>query len=97
VSKEGITLYFSSTSATQVHALFVSFIVYDASTQNLVTGSYLYKEYLPVRQLSHTPPIGITNNNLAFCGLNGFVITNSGSDFSFDSILDNGRFRISSS
>jgi hypothetical protein len=82
VTDQGIHLVISSTSATRVLSLFVSYIVYDAFIQNLVVGSYVYNKYAPVKSLLFTPPIGVSNNNLAFHGFNGFIAANNGADFS---------------
>jgi hypothetical protein len=43
LTAQGITVLLSTTSATQVHSVFVSYIVYDPSIPNLVAGNYLYK------------------------------------------------------
>ena len=37
-----ISVLVSSTSATRIHSLFISYIAYDPSIQNMVAGSYLY-------------------------------------------------------
>ena len=77
LSAKGITVLLSSTSATQVHALFVSYIVYDPSIPNLVAGNYAYSEYKPSNSLSFRPPIGVTDNNAAFHGFSGFIVKNN--------------------
>ena len=41
----GISLILSSTSATQIHSLYVSYILYDPALINMVAGSYEYNEY----------------------------------------------------
>ena len=73
----GISLILSSTSATQIHALLVSYILYDPAIINMVAGSYVYDNYSPVQSLKHAPPIGVSNNNLAFHGFGGFIVSNT--------------------
>jgi cysteine-rich repeat protein len=90
VSAQGISLLVSSTSATQIHSLFVSYIVYDPFIQNLVVGSYVYNKYTPTSSLLFTPPIGVSRNNLAFHGFNGFIVSNGGS-FGLGASLTNGN------
>ena len=96
VSSQGITLVVSSTSATQVHSLFVSYVVYDPFILNLVVGSYVYNKYSPVLSLIFTPPIGVSNNNVAFHGLNGFIVSNNGGSFGLGASLSNGNITFAS-
>ena len=76
VDVQGITLLIQSTSATQIHALFISYLLYNPSIPNLVAGTYKYEIYLPTNYLQFTPPIGISNNTLSFHGFNSFIIRN---------------------
>ena len=46
VSMSGITLLISTTSATQVHSLFVSYIVYDPSINGVLGQNILYDKYI---------------------------------------------------
>ena len=96
VSGQGISLLISSTSATQIHSLFVSYVVYDPYILNLVVGSYVYKQYAPVSSLLFTPPIGVSNNNLAFHGFNGFILANNGAPFALGASLNNGNLTFAS-
>ena len=96
ITAQGITLVVSSTSATQVLSLFVSYIVYDAFIQNLVVGSYIYNKYAPVTSLVFTPPIGVSSNNVAFHGLNGFIIANNGDNFAIGASLLSGNLTFAS-
>lgn len=66
----------TSTSATQIHSLFVSYVVYNPNMPNLVAGNYVYNQYFPSNYLTFRPLIGVTNNNLAFHGFTGFIIKN---------------------
>lgn len=91
VSQTGITVVISSTSATQVHSLFISYVVYDPYILNLVAGSYLYNKYTRNTYLVFTPPIGISNNNVAFHGFNGFILANNGKALSLEGKLINGN------
>ena len=76
VTKQGITVLLASTSATQIYSLFVSYVVYSSSLQNAVAGTYTYTKYIPSSNLQFTPPIGVSNNNVAFHGFNGFIVRN---------------------
>ena len=93
----GISLILSSTSATQVHSLLVSYILYDPSLVNLVAGSYEYSEYTPVNSLMHAPPIGVSNNNINFHGYSGFIIGNNGQDLLAHVHLKSGNLSIMTS
>ena len=42
----GITLLISTTSATQIHSLFVSYIAYDPSIPNLMASYESYDKYI---------------------------------------------------
>lgn len=86
----------SSTSATKILSLFVSYIVYDPFIQNLVVGSYVYNKYAPVSSLFFTPPIGVSNNNVAFHGLNGFIVSNNGASFGLGASLSKGNLTFAS-
>jgi hypothetical protein len=94
VKQQGITLVISSTSATQIHSLFISYVVYDPYIQNLVAGSYVYSQYAPVNSLTYTPPIGVSKNNLAFHGFNGFIVANPSLPLSLGGQLSNGNISI---
>ena len=96
VTAQGITLIISSTSATQIHSLFVSYVVYDPFILNLVVGSYVYNKYSAVSSLFFTPPIGVSNNNLAFHGLNGFIVSNNAGSFGLGASLTNGNVTFAS-
>ena len=87
----GISLILSSTSATQIHSLLVSYVLYDPSIINMVAGSYMYDDYSPMASLMHTPPIGVSNNNVAFHGFGGFIVANSNNAFGISGNLNNGN------
>jgi cysteine-rich repeat protein len=97
VSKQGISILISSTSATQVYSLFVSYVVYDPNIQNLVAGNYLYNRYVATNSLSHTPPIGVSNNNIAFHGFSGFILSNNKGNIALSGSLIKGNFTFASS
>lgn len=97
VAAEGITVMVQSTSATQVQSIFVSYIVYDPSIQNLVAGNYIYNEYLPSAYLQFTPPIGVSRNNAAFHGFNSFIIKNTKSNIQMTGQLLNGNLTFATS
>jgi cysteine-rich repeat protein len=97
VSKGGISLLLQSTTATQVHSIFVSYIAYDPNIQNLVAGNYVYNKYLPASSLTFTPPIGVSNNNVAFHGFNGFIANNNKGGFAIGGGLVKGNLTFTSS
>ena len=97
VSRQGISVLLTSTSATQVHSIFVSYVAFDPNIQNLVAGNYVYNKYLPRSSLSFTPPIGVSNNNLAFHGFNGFIANNNQANFILSGVLVNGNLSFASS
>lgn len=86
-----------STSATQVHAIFVSYLAYAENIQNMVAGTYLYNQYNPVTALQFAPSIGVSSNQLAFHGLNSFIQRNSQSPFELSASFSSGRIFFSSS
>jgi hypothetical protein len=91
ITHQSIEILMSSTSATQVHSLFVSYLVYNPKSVNLVAGNYIYNQYFPSNFLSFQPPIGVTNNNAAFHGFSGFIIKNHQRDLVISSFLSNGN------
>lgn len=97
VSKEGISVLLQSTSATQVHSIFVSYVAYDPNIQNLVAGSYVYNKYIPTSSLSHTPPIGVSNNNVALHGFNGFIANNNKANIALNGGLVKGNLSLTAS
>lgn len=97
VVPQGITLTIQSTSATQIHSLFVSYIAYDSNIQNLVAGTYLYSRYTATNQLQFRPPIGVSNNNIAFHGFSSFIARNSFETFDLRASLVNGNLSFTSS
>ena len=97
LSDKGITILLSSTSATQIHSVFVSYIIYDPSLPNLVAGNYLYREYKQSNSLAFRPPIGISNNNAAFHGFTGFIIRNNNGNLALRGELNNGSLAFTTS
>ena len=77
VSSQGVTVLIQSTSSTQVHSIFVSYVAYNPNILNLVAGSYTYDKYLPVTYSQFTTSRDISNPNLAFHGFNSFIIRNN--------------------
>ena len=92
VSKQGISILLSSTSATQVHSLFVSYIAYDPNIQNLVAGNYLYNKYVPIASLSHTTPIGVGKSTASIHGFSSFIVRNNQADVSLKASLIGSSF-----
>lgn len=77
VSAQGLTLLISTTSATQVHALFISYVAYDPTIPNIKGTDILYNKYLGVSTYSQKLDFDLSTNGLAFCGLSGFIVANS--------------------
>jgi cysteine-rich repeat protein len=97
VTKQGISVLLQSTTATQVHSIFVSYVAYDPIIQNLVAGSYVYNKYVPSSSLQFTPPIGVSGNNVAFHGFNGFIANNNRAALSLAAALVKGNLTFASS
>ena len=97
MSRQGISVLISSTSATQVHSIFVSYVVYDPNIQNLVAGSYVYNKYVASNSLQFAPPIGISNNNVGFHGFNGFIINNNKANVAVSGGVSKGNLSFSAS
>ena len=97
VSTQGLTLLISTTSATQIHSLFVSYIAYDPSIQNLAAQNVVYDKYAGVKQYQHVA----TNSNsmhLMFCGISSFIVSNTGATFGLSiSMNDQGSIAHSAS
>ena len=94
---QGITVLIQSTSITQIHAIFVSFIAYDPSILNMVSGSYTYDQYQPMRYLQFTPPISVSTNSLAMHGFNSFIMRNGQFHFMIMAELVNSQLSFTSS
>lgn len=92
VSRQGISILLSSTSATQVHSVFVSYVAYDPNIQNLVAGNYLYNKYVPSATFSHTTPIGVGKNTVSLHGFNSFILRNNQADVSLKASLVGSTF-----
>ena len=97
VTTQGITLVIQSTSATEIHSLFISFIAYNPSIQNLVVGTYKYNQYNPVNYLQFTPSQPVAGNNLAFHGFSSFMLRNVQTNFDLRADLQNSQLSFSSS
>lgn len=80
VSTKGLTLLISTTSATQIHSLFVSYIAYDPSIQNLQAHSVVYDQYVGTQSYQHQGTME-ENTHLMFCGVSSFIVSNTGSAF----------------
>lgn len=92
VSKQGISILLSSTSATQVHSVFVSYVAYNPNIQNLVAGNYLYNKYVPTASFSHTTPIGVGKSTVSFHGISSFILRNNQADISLKVLLAGSTF-----
>ena len=77
MTSSGISVLLQSTSATQVHSLIISYVIYSSSIPNLIAGTYIYKEYVPSANLMFSPQGNIANSNGAIHGFNGFILRNN--------------------
>ena len=85
VSTNGVTLLISTTSATQVHSLFVSYIVYDPTINGALGQTVLYDQY--VGTMTHQLTLAAASDaslQLLFWGISSFIISNTGSTFGLD-------------
>lgn len=96
VTSQGLSVMVSSTSATQVHSLFVSYIAYSSTILNLVAGNYVYNKYTPTMSLLFSTTTDISNNNIGFHGFNSFIVRNTRSSFSLNALVSGSRFSFSS-
>lgn len=91
MTSTGISVLLQSTSATQVHSLTISYVIYASSTPNLLAGTYIYKEYVPSANLRFSPQGDIVNINGAIHGFNGFILRNNQNNFLLSGQLSNGN------
>ena len=77
----GVSVTISVTTATQIQALFVSYIAIDSTLTYAYFGSYLYSSYNPVGQLLYAPTTDLSTNLISFYGFNGFIVTNNNAAF----------------
>jgi cysteine-rich repeat protein len=80
VSTQGLTLLIQTTSATQIHALFVSFVAYDPSIKDLSARAVLYDKYVGTTSYQTTASMP-TSTQLIFWGVSSFIIGNTGASF----------------
>ena len=95
MTSSGISVLLQSTSATQVHSLIISYVIYSSSIPNLIAGTYIYKEYVPSANLMFSPQGNIVNNNGAIHGFNGFILRNNQNSFLLRGQLLNGNMTFS--
>lgn len=82
VNAQGITVLVSTTSGTQVHSLFVSYVAFDPSIPNAQVGSLVYDKYVGLTTVSKKLEFDASSSALSFFGINGFIIGNTGAPFS---------------
>jgi cysteine-rich repeat protein len=83
VSTQGLTLLIQTTSATQIHSLFVSYVAYDSSIKDLSAGPVLYDKYVGTSS-SQTVASTPSSAHLLFWGISSFIIGNTGASFGLD-------------
>lgn len=88
VSAQGLTLLISTTSATQVHALFISYVAYDPTIPKLSSANLLYSKYLGVATYTQKLAYDASTPGLTFFGLSGFIVANSNSPFALKLTYD---------
>lgn len=79
VSAQGITILISTTSATQVHSLFISYIIYDPTILNAVGTEWAYDKYIGIASYSHKYSTDFTSVTAHLVGISGFIASNPGS------------------
>ena len=82
VSTQGITVLISTTSATQIHSLFISYVAYDPTILNLKARNIVYDKYVGVSTWSEANDFASKMTDKMFCGFSGFIIGNRGGPFS---------------
>lgn len=80
ISTQGLTLLISTTSATQIHSLFVSYIAYDPSIKSVFAADILYDKYIGTTS-SQNVMAADSSTHLMFCGVSSFIIGNNGGSF----------------
>ena len=88
VSTQGLTVLISTTSATQIHSLFISYIAYDPSIQNLYAHNIVYDEYVGVKTYQNEMAMD-KSMHLMFCGVSSFIISNNGGVFGLSITANN--------
>lgn len=84
VNTSGVSLSVTVTSNTKVFSVYLSLIAYDCTLQNVVASNYEYTAYFPNPSLSTALTYPLPNHSLDFYGVTGFLITNTGSSFLFE-------------
>jgi hypothetical protein len=92
VNVTGISVTISVTTATQIQALFISYIAIDSTLTYAYFGNYLYSSYNPVGQLSHAPSTDLSSNIISFYGFNGFIVSNNQAAFQLTSAWNGLQF-----
>ena len=88
ISTKGLTVLISTTSATQIHSLFVSYIAYDPSIKNIQAHSVVYDKYIGARSYQHVAAADPTTH-LMFCGVSSFIVSNTGASFGLSISMNN--------
>jgi hypothetical protein len=81
ITAQGVTVVLQSTSATQIHAIFISYLAYSKSIPNIISGSYTYDVYSPTTALSFSLPMDPSGLTASFHGFTSFIIRNALSSF----------------
>lgn len=84
ISTQGLTLLISTTSATQIHSLFISYVAFDPTLANVKSLSNVYDKYVGLTSSSNKIPFDATNAPIMFGGITGFILGNTGSAFKLD-------------
>lgn len=101
VGVQGLTLLISTTSATQVHSLFISYIAYDSSAiPNVNSFNFVYNKYIGISSSVIKLEANLATSSAAVFGLNGFIVGNSvgpfGITLSYDPASNSGLVTSSS-
>lgn len=96
INVTGIAVTISVTTATQVQALFVSYIAMGSQFADVFIGNYNYETYDPTTTLAHAPAVDVSKNLIDFYGFSGFILNNNGADFKLSSLWNGVNFNFTS-
>ena len=84
-------VYFSVTTITQVHALHLSYIAWETTDLNLVSGKYA-QDIISVVEISHSPESSVGRNYARIFGLTGFIINQNNQDLFYATHWSGSKF-----
>lgn len=81
-NSSGIAIFFSVTTITQVHSIHISYIAWETTNIDIVTGKYV-QNIDNLIEISHTPISRVGRNYARIFGITGFIINNKGQEITF--------------